>query len=417
MTPPTLLTNARVVDVEAGTTSPASVLLDGGRIAAVTPEGAAGTATDATPPGTRVLDLGGRVLAPGFVTVHMHLSIVFPFSDTDEDEDPMLTAFRAATRAREALDAGVTTVRCVHEQHRVDIALREADRRGWFTAPRILAGGRALSAPGGHGQGSGSVYCTGPDEFEAAARAELEAGADHVKIFITGGLAHAGERPEDPEMTDAEMRAVVRAADDHGTYVVAHAGHHEAIRRALDAGVRSFEHAYVVDEPTARLLARPGVFVSPTLAVTRSQDWMAEHGFEAHSRENAARASVEHLASARRLAAAGVALTNGTDLPPGDRTEGTTAVVREAELLVEAGLTPAGALAASTLVPARMCGVDAETGRVAAGLAADLVVLDDDPCADVAALRTVRAVVSRGRVVRDDLGLFDHTTTDARGTT
>jgi imidazolonepropionase-like amidohydrolase len=393
----TWLTGVRVVDPDAATTAHTTLALEGGRISAV----GAGVPDGVTP-----IDLGGRYVAPGLVTVHMHLSIVFPFVDTDEDEAPALTAFRSATRAREALTAGATTVRCVHEQHAIDVTMREADRRGWFLAPRILAGGRALSAPGGHGQGSGSVYCSGPAEFEAAAHAELEGGADHVKIFITGGLAHAGERPEDPEMSDEEMRAVVRAAQAHGTYVVAHAGHHDAIRRAVDVGVRSFEHAYVVDDATAALLAQDGLYVSPTLAVTRSQDWMAAHGFEAHSRENARRASVDHLASARRLVAAGVAITNGTDIPPGDLTEGTSAVVREAELLAEAGLSARGALAASTTTPARMCGLERETGRVAAGLSADLLVLDADPTLDIAALRTVRAVVSRGRVVRDDLALL-----------
>ena len=393
-------TGVRVVDAQAPTSAPTSVAVENGRIRSV------GDAVPVGAPDRDVHDLGGRFVAPGLVTVHTHFSIVFPFSDTDENEPTALTALRSAGRASAALQAGVTTVRCVHEQHAIDVTLREADQQGWFVAPRILAGGRALSAPGGHGQGSGSVYCSGPAEFEAAAHVELENGADHVKIFITGGLAHAGERPEDPEMSAAEMRAVVHAARAHGTYVVAHAGHFEAIRRAIDAGVRSFEHAYVVDEPTAKLLAQPGLYVSPTLAVTRSQDWMAAHGFEAHSRENARRASVDHLASARRLVAAGVALTNGTDIPPGDHTDGTTAVVREAELLVEAGLTAAEALAASTTTPARMCGVDDETGRVAAGLSADLLVLDADPSVDIGALRGIRAVLSQGRVVRDDLGLM-----------
>ncbi|MDN5767029.1 MAG: amidohydrolase family protein [Humibacillus sp.] len=391
------LTGVRVVDPSNPTSEPTSIVIEHGRILSV---------GDAVPDGALTYDLGGRFVAPGLVTVHTHFSIVFPFSDTDENEPPALTAFRSASRAREALEAGVTTVRCVHEQHAIDVTLREADRRGWFVAPRILAGGRALSAPGGHGQGSGSVYCSGPSEFEAAARGELENGADHVKIFITGGLAHAGERPEDPEMTEAEMRAVVRAAQEHGTYVVAHAGHHDAIRRAIDAGVRSFEHAYVVDEPTAELLAQQGLYVSPTLAVTRSQDWMAAHGFEDHSRENARQASVDHLASAQRLVAAGVALTNGTDIPPGDSTDGTTAVVREAELLAEAGLTARQALAASTTTPAKMCGIDDDTGRVVAGLSADLLVLDADPSVDISALRNIRAGVSQGRVVRDDLDLL-----------
>ncbi len=402
------LTGARVVDPLAPTTEPTSIAVENGRILSI---------GDAVPDGVPAHDrhdLGGRFVAPGLVTVHTHLSIVFPFTDTDENEPPALTAFRSAGRATEALIAGVTTVRCVHEQHAIDVTLRDADRRGWYVAPRILAGGRALSAPGGHGQGSGSVYCSGASEFEAAAHVELENGADHVKIFITGGLAHAGERPEDPEMSEAEMRAVVRAAQSHGTYVVAHAGHYAAIRRAIDAGVRSFEHAYVIDEPTAQVLAQPGLYVSPTLAVTRSQDWMAAHGFEEHSRENARRASVDHLASARRLVAAGVALTNGTDLPPGDHTEGTTAVVREAELLVEAGLTAREALAASTTTPARMCGIDNETGRVAGGLSADLLVLDADPSLDVSALRSIRAVVSQGRVVRDDLGLLTAATGGTR---
>lgn len=133
---------------------------------------------------------------------------------------------------------------------------------------------------------------------------------------------------------------------------------------------------------------------------------MAAHGFEAHSRENATRASVEHLASARRLVAAGVTLTDGTGIPPGDHTDGTTAVVRKAELLVEAGLTARKALAASTTTPARMCGVDDETGRLAAGLSADLLALDADPSVDIGALRSLRAVLSHGRVVRDDLGLL-----------
>lgn len=391
------LTGARVVDPDGATSGPCALHVSDGRVTDVRAE---------APDGEPSLDLGGRFVAPGLVTVHTHLSIVFPFVDTDEQERPDLTAFRSAARARDALEAGATTVRCVHEQHAVDVTLREADRRGWFVAPRILAGGRALSTPGGHGQGSGSVYCDGPDAFEAAARAELEAGADHVKIFITGGLAHAGERPQDPEMSDAEIAAVVRAAADHGTYVVAHAGHFSAIRRAVDVGVRSFEHAYVVDDATARVLAQPGVYVSPTLAVTRSQDWMAEHGFEQHSRDNARRAAVDHLESARRLVAAGVTLTNGTDIPPGDRTEGTSAVVREAELLVEAGLTARQALAASTTNPARMCGVDDETARITVGRSADLLVLDADPTVDVSALRAVRAVVSRGRVVRDDVHLL-----------
>ena len=124
----------------------------------------------AAPPGlpdADVVDVAGRWLLPGLISCHTHLSIVFPFSDTDEAENPAVTAYRSATRASEALRAGITTIRCVHEQNRADLLLRTAVRRGWFAAPRILGAGRAISTPGGHGQGGACAYATGEQEFYA----------------------------------------------------------------------------------------------------------------------------------------------------------------------------------------------------------------------------------------------------------
>jgi len=95
----------------------------------------------------------------------------------------------------------------------------------------------------------------GEEDFYRAAIAELEAGADHVKIFINGGLAGEGEGPSRSEMTDEELTGTVRAANEHGTYVVAHSGASRAVRQALERGVRCFEHAYELDSATASLLA------------------------------------------------------------------------------------------------------------------------------------------------------------------
>jgi imidazolonepropionase-like amidohydrolase len=145
------------------------------------------------PPGQDAVDVAGRWLLPGLISCHTHLSVVFPFSAADEAENPAITAYRSATRASEALRAGITTIRCVHEQNRADLLLRTAVRRGWFAAPRILGAGRAVSTPGGHGQGSACAYATGEREFYLAALAELAAGADHVKIFINSGLAGPDE--------------------------------------------------------------------------------------------------------------------------------------------------------------------------------------------------------------------------------
>ncbi len=163
-----------------------------------------------------------------------------------------------------------------------------------------------------------------------------------MKIFINGGLAGRDEHYERPEMTDGEIRGAVRAAAEHDTYVVAHSGEPTAIRQALAQGVRCFEHAYRLDDETAALLARPGVFLTPTLCVTRSESWMRDRGFEEHSIRNALDAAGDHLVSIQRAIQAGVTLVNGTDFPPGDMVDGIPAAVHELLLMAGAGLSPLG---------------------------------------------------------------------------
>ena len=110
-------------------------------------ETAGGTVTQiaAAPPAglpdREVVDVAGRWLLPGLISCHTHLSIVF--GEADEAENPALTAYRAASRATRALRAGITTIRCVHEQNRADLLLRAAVQRGWYAAPRIFEIGRA----------------------------------------------------------------------------------------------------------------------------------------------------------------------------------------------------------------------------------------------------------------------------------
>lgn len=400
----TWLTGGHVVDVRAGRIRrDHNVVVSGGRITAVT--------TQAPPPGAEVVELGGRYLLPGLISVHTHLSVVYPFSATDEAESPGISALRALSRARDALYAGVTTIRCVHEQNRADLLVRTAAGHGWVEAPRILGAGRAVSTTGGHGAGMGCAYADGYDGFLHVARAELAAGADHVKIFITGGIAHQGESFTGAQMTPEEMRAVVRAAEEHGTYVVAHAGAAGAIHEAMAAGVRSFEHAYVLDDATAKEMAGRRVFLTPTLCVTRCPEWMAEHAFTDWQIELAMRVGPGHLESIRRAVAAGVSTPDdpeapgitvlaGTDYPPGEPIEDTVVAVREMEFLTEAGLSPAQALRAGTCDAARLVGLGAEIGAVEEGLVADLVAADADPLSSVSALRRISLVMQAGRIVR-----------------
>lgn len=388
------LTNASLVDVHSGeVTSGASLEISAGRIVSVSSRLAPGQ--------HNVVDLAGRFLLPGLISCHSHLSIVFPMSSIDQDENPAVTAFRASVRASQALKAGITTVRCVHEQHRIDLWLRRASELGFIDAPRIFGAGRALSTPGGHGDGQGCVVVSGEGDFYRAGIEELEAGADHLKIFINGGLARAGEDLSASEMTDQELSGVVRAAEKHDSYVVAHSASSSAIRQALSKGVRCFEHAYELDSGTAAELASRGAFLTPTLIVTRCEPWMRDQGFEEATIANAAQAAERHLESIRYAIGAGVALLTGTDIPPGDDVGGLSATAYEMKLLSQAGLGNLGALQSATINPARLLGAEDSLGQAEAGFRADLIAVAHDPMGDLSALGHPDMVMLNGKIVHN----------------
>jgi imidazolonepropionase-like amidohydrolase len=386
------LTNAKVVDVASGEVHLGRTIeMRDGVIRSIS--------STLRPAQSNVTDVQGRFVLPGLISCHTHLSVVFPMSDTDPAEYPAATALRAAKRARDALAAGITTVRCVHEQHRVDLWLRDAKRRGWVQAPRIFGAGQAITTPEGHGAGAACVEAEGEEEFYLAARTELEAGADHVKIFINGGLAREGEDPARSEMTDEELSGTVRAAREHDTYVVAHSGASTAIRQALARGVRCFEHAYELDAETATLLANQGAYLTPTLIVTRCEPWMRANHFSEGTINNAKATAGCHLESIKNAIAAGVPLLCGTDLPPADDVGGLPATVVELLLLEEAGLSRQAALQTATTTPAELVGAASQLGQARPGYRADLIVVDENPLDDLRALGTIRLVLQDGRLV------------------
>jgi imidazolonepropionase-like amidohydrolase len=398
----TVFTNAKIVDViEGRILNHDAVRVDkGGKITSV---GVSMRLTSSLDNGEEVVDLGGRYLFPGLISCHTHLSVVFPFSLTDPNENPAVTAYRSAQRASEALKAGITTLRSVHEQNQADLMLRAAAKSGWFEGPRIFGAGRALSTPNGHGKGSACSYAKDFDGFYRAATEELQAGADHIKIFITGGLAHAGESPDIPEMTDDEISGAVKAAEEHGTYVVAHAGESKAIQQALRLGVTSFEHGYVMDQETVDAMKAKNVFYSPTLCVTRSESWMRAKGFEEPSIQNALKASERHLESVKLAIKADLRMTNGTDYPPGDLVDGVPAALHELFLMHDAGLSTLKSLQSITSTAAALIRQEDSLGQIREGFEGDLIALEGNPLDDPQNLRNIDLVVQAGRVINSNL--------------
>lgn len=389
----TVLKNCRLLDVETGGTRQSTVQVLNGEI----------TSLDAAADGgreSRIIDMEGAYLLPGLISCHTHLSIVFPFHQSDPEEDPAMTAYRCYRRGQDALQAGVTTVRTVGDLNRADIALRKSRALGWVTGPRIFSAGLGISVTGGHGHGF-TAEADGADDFRKKARQDILAGANHIKIFLTGGIAHQHETFDEPQMSDDEIRAAVEVARSKGTYVCAHVGDSAAIMRGLAAGVHCFEHAYNLDAATAGAIKEAGGVVVPTLGVTRCNDWMRSHGFEQWTICKATAAASDHLQSIRTAIEAGVMLVNGTDIPPGDLDEGVPVAIREMEHCVEAGLDPLQALQTATVNAAKLLR-SSRLGVIKPGAKADFIATTANPVADIAGLRQIFFVMQGGRVVRDD---------------
>jgi imidazolonepropionase-like amidohydrolase len=400
----TFLTDCRVVDgTGRPATSGATVVIADGRIEWC--GAGADPACPAPASGDAVADLGGRTVLPGLFNVHVHLGLRLPFPE--RRADPFTHGYRVMLNYRRALEAvltGTTSLRIVGEPYFTDIDVREAVNRGLVPGPRITCAGYAMIATGGHGHNSvGTVEADGADGFRRASREQLRAGADLLKICLTGGIGTPGEAPSDKQMTDDEVAAVVEVAHGAGKRAASHTGGNQAIADAVRLGVDCIEHGYSFEDDTAAAMAEAGTFLVPTLCVTQELDYMRRHGVQEWMLAKATTAAAEHLASIKRAVARGVALCCGTDLLPSDPVDGTVATIREVELLVESGLAPLQAIRAATLSSARLCGTDRQTGSIEPGKFADLVVVDGRPDERIHDLREIRLVMKDGVVFRSDL--------------
>jgi imidazolonepropionase-like amidohydrolase len=376
------------------------VLVQDGEIAEIGPSGSA-----PSPDGAATVDLQGSYLMAGLFNMHTHFSLALPgpLAESVRAMSPHELAFYVADHARRTLLCGVTTVRCVGEMDHVDFALRSAIAAGRADGPRILTAGRALVCTGGHGhESSNTLECDGPDGFVRGTRAQIKAGADLIKVMISGGIAGLHETMDTVPLAPDELSAVIFTAHAWGRKVTAHAGPARIIGPAVEQGLDCVEHGYQLTEAVARQMSDRGVPLVPTLSVTRCKDFFDSLGVPDWMQERSLSAAPEHEQSYRLALAAGVSVMLGSDVPPFWQTDGTSATVRELEYMEAFGLPPHDALLAATRVPAAWLGIDGQVGSVEPGKRADLIAMRQDPTATVSALRTMHWVMKDGRVYRDD---------------
>jgi imidazolonepropionase-like amidohydrolase len=397
----TAIVGATVVNLDGGDPlGDAVVLVEGERISAIA------SADDiAVPDGARVIDASGTWLIPGLMNMHVHLGLVLPGKMAAElaNETEGELALRVAANARGVLQAGVTTIRLPGQRGHADLALKKAIAKGQAIGPHIHSAGEMLDISGGHGS-SGDSY-DGPYELMKAARREISSGASWVKIAISGGIATQGGGIGEALMTPEEIAAVIDAAHRFGARVAAHSGSTAATNTAIDAGIDSIEHGYILDRKVLAKMKKNGTWLVPTILVSQpaTQPFFERIGSPEWYLKRRDSVGKQHWRSLQMAIEEGVNIALGTDQLPQEPNDGTTATAREARYYVEAGMTPVQALRSATIAPATMLGVDKETGSLEAGKLADIVAVARDPVKDISALDHILLVMKSGDTYRNEL--------------
>jgi imidazolonepropionase-like amidohydrolase len=375
-----------------------------GRIVYAGPAGQA----PAAPPGVRTIDGRGGTLLPGFFDCHVHLGMPSERSVVEEAlmTDPVVRMLQTTERLRRTLESGVTSAR---DLGALPAGFRDAVATGLLRGPRLQVSVGIISHTGGHadstlpsGMDLGFDFCVLADdvrEARKAARLMLRAGADVVKICTTGGISSATDDPDDEDLLDEEIVAIVDEARRHGGRpVAAHAQGRAGILAALRGGVRSVEHGFGIDDEGCDLLGERGAFLVPTLSTMVAPldpgtvpPWRYEKKlrWRDRTRHNIA-AAIERKVNIAAGTDAGIA-------PHGEN-------LTELSCLVELGMSPMDAIRAATSNSARLMGVDDRLGTLRPGMLADLVICAEDPLRDIGVLSKAEniVVVAQQGVIRKD---------------
>ena len=396
-----VLTGATLIDGNGGDPLPkAAVHVQGERIAWV------GGADD-LPPGARnaeQVDVSGKWLLPGLIDAHIHICYngtesVFVLLERDRD----MLVLEAVDIARRVLSHGTTTVRDIGGEKYIEMSLRHAINAGFITGPRMKTSGRVISMTGGHAHFI-AREADGPDEVRKAAREQIKAGADTVKLMATGGSATPGQDIHASQFTVAEIKAAVETAHMMGRTVAAHCHGTGGIKNCLLAGVDSIEHGTYLDEETADMMVANGAELVLTIGVGNPDlerlPLTPVQKADAERRKPMIEQGIKQIRRTIALARSkGVFLGCGSDAGGNPLAPHHFSMARELELLVENDVPPMEAIGIVTRNNAKVMRWDAEIGTVDAGKYADLLLLNSDPLSDISNVRDIAAVYKGGEKV------------------
>ncbi len=382
-------TNGNILDVKEEKIFKGSILAEDGLIRAVGEDLKA-------PEGAEVIDLGGAFVSPGLFNCHTHILMSGEAGGESQGGD-VEKVVRALDNCRKLVSTGVTFIRDVGGSKYYDIQLRDAQKKGMIVAPEMQVSGKNICMTGGHGWQDGRE-ADGPDDARKAAREQLRAGADWIKLMGTGGVMTKGVEPGSPQLTEEEMRAAIEEAHKRGARTATHAQGTVGIKNALRAGIDSIEHGFYLDQWCIDFMKENGVFFVPTLS---AMYWIKVNGVAAGIPDWAVKkvegAFEAHKDSFLRAYKAGVRMCLGTDAGTPFNFHDKTAY--EMVLMVEDGMSPWDAVKSGTVNAAELCNVSATHGTIEPGKVCNLTVYAADPIADISSVMNVCMTVIGGKTV------------------
>jgi imidazolonepropionase-like amidohydrolase len=393
---------ARLVDGTGRVLTDAVVVVDSDRVTSV------GSGNAAVPRGAQVIDLRRFTGIPGLIDAHTHMTYYWdqrpgtqPWQQQGRRQSAV-TVFLAQENARKTLETGVTTVRDLGASEYGDIALRDLINMGAIRGPRMFVAGFGLQrtrtaprpgAPPGVPRGRISDI----SEIPQAVQAQIDAGADYIKVY--GSTGSAADVTGRETFTFEEMKAAVDAAHAKGKRIAIHSYGPEGGRDAMRAGAESVEHAVDLDDSTLTEMAAHGTTYVPTIDHNRYYaEYREQFGYTAEQAAALDEYRARNIETARRAFKAGVKFAMGSDAVFTMFGQNT----RELGWFVQIGMTPAQALATATTNGAALLGMEKTLGAVAPGYYADIVAVEGNPLDDInAVIKNVRWVMKGGAVVVD----------------
>ena len=393
--------HVRLIDGTGVVHERATLLVRGAKISAVGPSNEV-----RIPKGAVRIDGRGLSIIPGLIDCHVHLCLGAEADvvATLESEQPSYTLLKSARHAKATIDAGFTTVRDVGSRDHSIFTLQQAIESGVMPGPRIVGAGLAICMIGGHARFIGQEV-EGTEQVRKVVAEQVAAGAGVIKIIASGGVLTPGTSPDQAQMTMEELAAAVDAAQQAGKRVAAHAHGAAGMKNAIHAGVRSIEHATLLDDESGALMKRYGVYMVPTLsALATTASSRPGCGIPDSALDKAKAMTKRHRASFKAAHQSGIAIAMGTDAGTPFNYHGDNA--QELERMVAFGMTPMEAIVASTATAAQLIGIQDSVGTVTKGMEADLVILKGNPLRRIEVLRDrdkIMGVMKAGKFVSGPL--------------